>query len=218
MIRIGCYIDGFNFYHAIDDMSRATRGRDNYLKWVDLPKLMQVFTDPAVHQIVHVKYFSAYAEWKVSQSARHRIYVSALKACQVEVILGRFKDKEMYCKKCQGNFWGHEEKESDVNLACHLTADVCLGVMDQAFVLTRDSDLAGPLRFVRQSYPNMKLKVIAPPGRSHSKELWALAHLRATVTTDHLKKCLLPQALLDGNGQQICTRPAEYDPPATASA
>jgi hypothetical protein len=28
MIRVSCYIDGFNVYHAIDDMSRATRGVD----------------------------------------------------------------------------------------------------------------------------------------------------------------------------------------------
>jgi hypothetical protein len=32
MIRVACYIDGFNIYHAVDDMSRATRGADNYLK------------------------------------------------------------------------------------------------------------------------------------------------------------------------------------------
>jgi hypothetical protein len=63
MIRVACYIDGLNVYHAIDDMSRTTRGANNYLKWLDLRKLMDVFTDRAVHQIVFVKYFSAYTTW-----------------------------------------------------------------------------------------------------------------------------------------------------------
>jgi hypothetical protein len=59
MIRVACYIDGFNIYHAVADMSRATRGKLNYLKWLDLAKLIAVFTDPAVHKIVSIKYFYA---------------------------------------------------------------------------------------------------------------------------------------------------------------
>ena len=51
MIRVSCYIDGFNLYHAIDDMSRASRGELNHLKWLDLNKLMSVYTDPHVHSV-----------------------------------------------------------------------------------------------------------------------------------------------------------------------
>lgn len=79
MIRVACYVDGFNVYHAIDDMSRATRGELNYLKWIDLRKLMLLFTDAAVHKIVCVKYFSAYPTWKPQQYLRHQIYVTALR-------------------------------------------------------------------------------------------------------------------------------------------
>ena len=104
-------IDGFNVYHAIDDISRASRGAENYLKWVDLRKLMEIFTDRAIHQIVSIKYFSAYATWMTGPYARHQIYVKALRSCKVEVVLGQFKEKDFYCKNCKTTFRGHEEKD-----------------------------------------------------------------------------------------------------------
>lgn len=110
MIRVACYVDGFNVYHAIDDMSRATRGELNHLKWLDLRKLMTIFTDPAVHNIVSVKYFSAYATWKPQQCARHKVYVAALENTGVDIILGQFKEKQVFCKNCLTFFTGHEEK------------------------------------------------------------------------------------------------------------
>lgn len=212
MIRVACY-DGFNLYHAIDDISRASRGADNYLKWVDLQKLMRVFTDPKAHTISNVKYFSAYADWLPDQAARHRLYVAALRASGVEVVLGRFKDKEIYCKRCKTTFWGHEEKESDVNLATHLLNDAHQDKFDQAFVVSRDSDLSCPIRMLRDGFPTKKVKVIAPPGRRHSKELWALAHSRATIAEEHLEVSLLPEKVFDRDGREICVRPTVYAPP-----
>jgi hypothetical protein len=58
------------------------------------------------------------------------------------------------------------------------------------------------------------LKVIAPPRRRHSKELWALADMRASIEEAHLKASLFPQLIVDATGKTICRRPAEYDPPA----
>ena len=34
-IQVACYVDGFNVYHASDDMSHAQLGALNHLKWVD---------------------------------------------------------------------------------------------------------------------------------------------------------------------------------------
>jgi uncharacterized LabA/DUF88 family protein len=168
LIRVACYIDGFNVYHAIDDISRASRGTDNYLKWLDLRKLMEVFTDKAVHEIVSIKYFSAYATWMPGPYARHQLYVQALRNSKVEVILGQFKEKDLYCKNCKTTFRGHEEKESDVNLACHLTADAYRDIFDQAFIVSRDSDLSQPIRFLTEHFPKKKVKVIAPPSRHYA--------------------------------------------------
>ena len=214
MIRVACYIDGFNFYHVLDDMSRASRGAQNYLKWVNLKSLMEVFTDRAVHQIVVIKYFSVYATWKPGPYSRHLLYVKALKHYGIEIVLGRFKEKDIYCRNCHTTFKGHEEKESDVNLAIHLIGDAYEDRFDHAFIVTRDSDLAGPLRAMKSTFPKKRLKIIAPPKRSHSKELWALANTRADIKEDHLKACLLPAEIQSAQGTTICTRPVEYSPPA----
>ena len=213
MIRVICYIDGFNIYHAVDDMSRASRGKLNYLKWLDLKKLMRLFIDPKVHDIVSVKYFSAYATWLRGSYARHQLYVKALETSGVEVILGQFKVKDKYCPLCKTTHKGHEEKESDVNLACHLVSDAYRDLFDQAFIVTRDSDLSSPIRFLRQHFEMKKVKIIAPPQRGHSKELWALANRRAAIQQSHLEQCLLPATVTDGSGTVVCARPAEDTPP-----
>jgi len=46
-----------------------------------------------------------------------------------------------------------EEKGSDVNVATHLLADVLRGAVDAAVVLSNDSDLELPLRYVRDRVP-----------------------------------------------------------------
>ena len=213
MIRVVCYIDGFNIYHAIDDMSRASRGKLNYLKWLDLRKLAAVFTDPAMHEVAAVKYFSAYATWMPPQHERHQIYVKALRATGVEPIMGQFKEKDIYCRECKLTHKGHEEKESDVNIAVHLISDAYNDRFDQAFIITRDSDLSGPIRYIRDQFPKKRVKIIAPPQRGHSKELWALATSRASISKEHLEKCLLPEKVLDAKGETVCTRPPRYAPP-----
>ena len=43
-----------------------------------------------------------------------------------------------------------EEKGSDVNLASHLLHDGFKGLYDAAVIITNDSDLAEPIRMVRE--------------------------------------------------------------------
>jgi uncharacterized LabA/DUF88 family protein len=79
-----------------------------------------------------------------------------------------------------------------VNIAVHLIADAYKDAFDQAFIVTRDSDLSGPIRYIRDNFPKKKVKIIAPPQRGHSKELWALANSRASISKEHLAKCQVP--------------------------
>jgi NYN domain len=148
--------------------------------------------------------------------SRHQLYVQALKQIDIEVVLGRFKKKDILCKNCETMFTAHEEKESDVNIACHLISDAHRDLFDQAFIVTRDSDLSGPLRFITELFPKKRVKVIAPPKRQHSKELWSLAALRASINETHLERCLLPAQFVDAEGRVTLLRPSEYDPPAEA--
>jgi uncharacterized LabA/DUF88 family protein len=212
-VRVSCYIDGFNVYHAVDDANRAARGALGHLKWVDLRALMQVFTDPNVHTITSVKFFTAYPDWDIPKESRHKEYVKALNHYGTQEIVGRFKPKDAYCKICRSTYKAREEKESDVNIATHLMHDAHRGEFDQTFLVTNDSDLLGPVRMLRSAFPRMRLKVIAPPFRRHSKELWAAATHRAKIEQSHIERCLMPEFMLDGTGNEIFRRPRNYAPP-----
>ncbi|MEA2783580.1 MAG: hypothetical protein QOK29_5139 [Rhodospirillaceae bacterium] len=61
MRKVVAYIDGFNLYHAIDDL------RKPYLKWLDLHALARSICGND-ETLVGVKYFSAYATWKLELS------------------------------------------------------------------------------------------------------------------------------------------------------
>lgn len=61
-----------------------------------------------------------------------------------------------------------EEKGSDVNLASHLLIDALSGAMDAAVVISNDSDLALPVREVRQK---MSVGTVNPDGQVIAKSL-----------------------------------------------
>ena len=208
--RVCCYIDGFNVYHAIDDVNRAQRGALNHLKWLNLRALMCQFIDPNVHDVLEVNYFSAYMTWHPDREARHRAYVAALQHVGVNPVMGQFKKKDAYCKNCKTTYLAREEKESDVNIATYLISDAYEDKFDQAFLITNDSDLLGPVRLVRARFPQKGLKMIAPPFRRHSKELWALATHRAQIQQSHLETCRLPETAQAEDGVVKFMCPSEY--------
>jgi len=210
MIRVCVYIDGFNLYHGLDDLV-VRRGRKfNHIKWLDLDAVSRVFTDPSQHQIISIKYFTAYQKWRQDRVSRHRQYIAANEANGVQTILGQFKEKEKYCKLCKGTFKGHEEKESDVNIATHIVADAYEDKYDMAFLISRDSDLAGPLRLIRERFPKKKIRVIAPEWRRHSKELAAIATHKSVIKPFHVESCRLDEQILDVDGKVIAKCPQKY--------
>ena len=89
-MRLACYIDGFNLYHAIDELRTPTHQCLNHLKWLNLWALSESIARQN-ETIVAVNYFSAYATWLPDQYARHRVYIAALSHCGVSVFMARFK-------------------------------------------------------------------------------------------------------------------------------
>lgn len=215
MKKIGCYFDGFNIYHALDELSKKNDPHKEHIKWLDLYRLCHVYIDENKHNIELVKYFTAYQNWRPERVKRHKEYIKALEHQGVQTILGQFKEKQKYCNLCKGSFKGHEEKESDVNLATHLVADVYSRRVDTVFVFSRDSDLAGPIRHIKDTFPNVHIKVIAPYWRFHSKELKALAHKSSFIKDLHLESCRLPEVLYNENNEIIAKCPTQYELPAS---
>ena len=128
--------------------------------------------------------------------------------------MGKFKEKPRSCKRCKANWIAHEEKESDVNIAIRMLMGAVDDEYDQAFLVTGDSDLAEPCRMIRNRFPKKQIKLLAPPGRPHSKELWGLVNKRGAITEHHLERSLFDAQVLNNIGLVSAIRPAEYNPPA----
>ena len=115
--------------------------------------------------VTSVKYFSAYAKWRQQSYRHHQRYVSALQSRGVQFIEGNFKKKSFICKKCDGSFITHEEKETDVNIGVHLIADGLQNRYDHALVISADSDLNQAVGFAKSETENKHIDIVAPPGR-----------------------------------------------------
>ena len=199
------YIDGFNLYHAIDEI----RPRKNHLKWVDLWGLSQSILIKD-QKLVGVEYFSAYKKTNLDRLKRHEQYINALRFRGVSVHMGKFKKKFHRCRLCNSRYEGWEEKETDVNLAVKLVEDAFTDQFDTAIVISADTDLLPPIRSVESYFPEKNPIVIAPPKRmGHCRSM----NPKYEIPVGKVTKNLLPQTEKDSEGNTVYVRPTEYDPP-----
>ena len=207
MTRVAVYIDGFNLYHAIDDLRRP------HLKWLDLNALALSLRRNG-ESLVKTAYFSAYATWLPAAYARHRLYVAALKATSVECHMARFSEKAAHCRSCGSTWKTHEEKETDVHFSLSFLEDAMDDLFDRAIIISADSDHVPAVRRVRSRFPSKQVFVATPPNRhGHARELLKVCHSGTPITQGRLAKCLLPEQVLDAHGMIVATRPKPYDPP-----
>lgn len=206
--RVIAFIDGFNLYHAIANLN------DPSLKWLDLRKLSCEFIHPIREELVQVNYFSTVASHR-NQAAqtRQKMYLDALKLRGVKTVLGQFKQKNRDCPNCFSRYTGHEEKETDVNIALALLDLAYQNSYDRAILITNDSDQIPSIRKIRQRFPNKKVMVLIPPHSRQCNELIHSASSKAKITLDHLRKCLLPDIVSDPSGHMLIRRPKEYASP-----
>ena len=212
-IRTLALIDGFNLYHAIDDLGR------NHLKWLDLRSLCQKFAPEPDYSLTGVLYFTAHATWRPDSYRRHLDYIDALRMAGVEIILSQFKEKRRVCRSCGHQWTSHEEKETDVSIGVELVDRAHTDEFDRALLISADSDLSPAVRTVVHRYPDKKVHVLTPPGRSPSRELIAASRDQKVrkVKPIHLERSLLPAELelADGN---VVVRPSTYDPKTVAES
>lgn len=207
MIRSSFFIDGFNFYHALRRLDGS------HLKWVNLRKLMERQTSKT-ESIERIYYFSAYADWLPGPRSRHEKYVAALSAVEVDIILGNFKKKDRFCSHCRQTTVGHEEKETDVNIALCLLNEAYKDTYDRAYIVSRDSDLKPAIAMVRSQFPKKEVIVVAPPHFGHSTDLLGVSSGKRKITRKQIEDCLFPEIVVDAGGNVAATRPVDYQPPA----
>ncbi len=205
--RVVCYIDGFNLYHSIDNLSRP------HLKWLNLWELSKTMLRNG-EILKHVKYFSAFAKWLPNPYKRHRTYVAALEATGVTPIMSHFKQKWRTCKICKNTWKTHEEKETDVRVALTVMEDGYDDIYDRAIIVSGDSDLVPVIERARARFVDKTFYIAAPPGQfGSSRDIRGAAHGSFEIRPSRLKRCLFDQNVTNGDGEIIAVRPQNYDLP-----
>jgi len=202
--RVITYIDGFNLYHAIRELSPERP----WLKWLNLWSLSESFLKEN-QTLVEVNYFSAYSTWMPDRYKRHRDYTAALQAEQVKLVMGQFKTKNLKCPKCGRQYDTKEEKETDVNIALRVVTDALLDRYDTAFLVSAGTDLRPALDMVKSLRPDKRVLVVSPPKRrARARDLNPLFEL----TPGRLEQNLLRETYTLANGKVI-VQPGSYKRP-----
>ncbi len=121
---------------------------------------------------------------------RHRTYIDALKSTGVDVTLAKFKRKEhlkalaemrvqitpvrrwfkIPTRLVRLSYRTHEEKETDVAIACKLLELLSQSHCDAVVVVSGDTDIAPAIRTARLLYPHADIGIAFPVHR-HNNDL-----------------------------------------------
>jgi uncharacterized LabA/DUF88 family protein len=202
MARVAFFIDGFNVYHSLKENPSYHR----YL-WLDYRTLAERFTRRA-DRLSEVHYFTAYATWKPHSMKRHRMLVGALESRAVNIVMGKFKKKDMYCKVCRASFKVREEKQTDVNIAVSLLKEALLDHYDTAVLLTNDTDLIPAIQAVKEAFPGKKIGVLFPIDR-WATELKDVCDFWRKIERKDLARSQFPNEVRLPSGV-VLTRPSTW--------
>lgn len=193
------YVDGFNLYY------RAVKRTPH--KWLNIDTLCRLLLPKATIQ--QINYYTARVTARPhdpDQPTRQNTYFRALKSIpHLTIIEGTFLTKPVTLplESNPSQFATvikTEEKGSDVNLAAHLIHDGHQKKYEQAVVITNDSDLAEPIRIIRD---DLKLPVgILYPSKYLNPQLQRVVtpHFSKQIRQGVLKASQFPNQITDSAG------------------
>lgn len=194
--RTVIYIDGFNLYYG------ALKGTP--YKWLNLAELFRMVRPH--DSIERIRYFTALVTGPTMPN--QRVYWQALATTPlVDVILGKFKSKTIFCKFPACTQTGRrpfdvpEEKRTDVNIAVYMLDDAYQDACDNVVLVSGDSDLVPAVRMIRTRFPNKQITVYVPtrnPTRGAAVELRSSAHKHRDLPLSLLPRAQFPATLQDG--------------------
>lgn len=184
--RLAVYVDGANLYWGLHTATKTS------LLWLDLVKLAKTLRPRS--NLVKVRYFTTIVDGEPKAQSRQGHYIDALEAKNSPVLSihkGRYQKKLITCHGCGDSWHRREEKETDVNIAVSLVADAAKGLMDDALILSADSDLAPAARTAMDVNGRLFVTAAFPPARS-SEELKRLMSASFHIGVDKIKRSQLP--------------------------
>ena len=204
--RAGFYVDGFNLYHALDDLAKP------YLKWLSLQRLADRIARQAHVEAKEVVFCTAYFPKDFSKKKRHEEYVRALEAETVKVLLGHTTIEPAECLRCSARWNQPREKQTDINLALSAFQAAVSGSVDTVFIISNDTDQVATVNFIREHAPAVEVVTLTPPGRPTASHLKDKAHRVVKISENDLDLSVLPAMIQPKTGRLI-VRPKEYAPP-----
>ena len=208
-ILVNVYIDGFNLYHAINDLNQP------HLKWLDLMALAKSFLRQG-EQLGCVHYFTAVVHWDSEKRGRHKQYIRALKQRGVNVVEGSFRNTPKRCPKHKIICPHNEEKQTDVSIGITMLSEALTGQAARQVLITADSDQIPTVKAIKSLAPDVELTLGAPPGRMQSaRELGNefTSKSRKEISAGRIQAATLPREVKGSDGALIAVRPKDYDPP-----
>ena len=203
--RVAVYVDGFNLYYGL----RAKCWQRYY--WLDLRRLSEILLQPD-QRLVAVRYFTARVFPEPDdpeKPIRQKTYLETLLTLpDLRIHEGFYMRKEHRCSRCGATWQTYEEKMTDVNIAVELLGDAQDDAFDTAIIISGDSDLARPLRAVRERYPGKRVIVAFPPKR-HSGALRSAATASFTLGRSALRDSQFPDRVTKADGY-VLTRPPRW--------
>ncbi len=204
--RVAVYIDGFNLYHSLVEAA-AKSPMGNVLKWFDVRKMiLNKVSDK--EEIVSIKYFTALFPDSDKQD-RHKKYIKVLEDMGVQVILGRFKEKTVFCRRCKKPFKTHEEKRTDVNIALHLLNDFYSNVYDLAIIVSGDTDLIPAIDMIRKADYMKKIGIIFPYNR-YNREFKGNTTFVNKMKLRDIESAILPDPYIHSVTGIHLTKPVDW--------
>lgn len=207
-IRVYCFVDGFNLYHALqwfeDGTNDAQRRQYRKYKWISLTALAKCYISPKSQVLAGVEYFTTYTHWDPAKQLRHRQFVMAQECEKVNVTFGHFKEKRVDCRAtCKVTFPIWQEKQTDVNIALRMVELAHQNAYDKALVISADSDLIPAIKLIQRTYADKVIAVVVPIGRKGEDIKAACNKSRFTMTEEQLARCKMPEKLKHPTGAWV---------------
>jgi uncharacterized LabA/DUF88 family protein len=200
------YVDGFNLYYG------ALR-RTPY-RWLDLGRLCDVVLKN--QKVSRIRYFTAKVKPRPDKPTSHVEQATYLRALETDQRVSIHYGQYLVSRKraplakpppATVEILHTEEKGSDVNIATYLVLDAAQGCMNEAVLITNDSDLVEAIRVVRREF-SIPVGVLNP----HRRPAYALVGAASWVRPMREAALIASQfSETIQDGATVIKRPAKWD-------
>jgi uncharacterized LabA/DUF88 family protein len=218
-LRVHCFVDGFNLYHALDWFNDGKTIEENHkyrkYKWISLRDLARCFIGGS-EELVGVDLFTTVPTQNIGKQMRHRQFNRAQECHGVNVTHGAFREKQVRCEAhCKGSFSIRIEKQTDVNIALKMLDLAYQDAYDKAILISGDTDLIPAIKLIRERWPQKHIVAVLPIGRrKNGLDMRHACNSEIKMNESHLQRCLMLEQVIDEKNSVRVNRPIEYLPTA----